>query len=207
MNSGTGNCAVEAKWKANEYFAAAAATPLTIAAAPLAGTIDWTEPAAITYGMPLTATQLDASTNSNGKLVYSLKEGRVLAAGNQTLSVTLDSTKDYTGTTATVPLTVNQATTTTTVNSTTVGSTYLKATVSFTTAGQYGGKLTGDVTVTASPTGESCKATPASGTCTITFKSSSAGTTETLTAVYPGDENNSGSNGSGSYTVPTNTNQ
>jgi uncharacterized repeat protein (TIGR03803 family) len=202
MNSGTGNCVVEAKWKSNEYFAAAAATPITIAAAPLTGTLDWTEPAAITYGMPLTATQLDASTNSNGKLVYSPKAGKVLAAGSQTLSVTLDASKDYTGTTATVPLTVNQATTTTTVNSTTVGSTYLKATVSFTTAGQYGGKLTGDVTVTAT-TGESCKASPASGTCTIAFKSSSAGTAETLTAVYPGDANNTTSNGTASYTVPT----
>ena len=204
MNSGTGNCVVEAKWKANEYFAAASATPLTIAAMPLTGTIDWTAPGVITYGIPLTATQLDASTNSNGKLVYLPKEGKVLAAGNQPLLVTLDATKDYTGTTDMVSLTVNQSTTTTAVNSTTVGSTYLKATVSFTTAGQFGGKLTGDVTVTAT-TGEFCKGSPASGTCTITFKRTSAGTAETLSAVYPGDANNTSSSGTGAYTVPTGT--
>jgi sugar lactone lactonase YvrE len=75
-------------------------------------TITWPTPAPITYGTPLSATQLDASSTVAGTFTYSPAAGTVLTAGSQTLSVTFaptDST-DYTAATATVTITVNQAT-------------------------------------------------------------------------------------------------
>jgi hypothetical protein len=74
--------------------------------------IVWNAPAAITYGTALSATQLDAKSEYNGTFSYTPPAGTVLKAGLQTLSVTLNptSTTDYNSATATVPLTVNQAT-------------------------------------------------------------------------------------------------
>jgi len=75
-------------------------------------TITWPTPAAITYGTALSATQLDASANVPGTFSYSPAAGTVLTAGKQILSVTFTptDTTDYTMATASVTLTVNQAT-------------------------------------------------------------------------------------------------
>ena len=80
-------------------------------------TITWTTPAAITYGTALNGTQLDASATYNGAkvagtFVYTPATGTVLKAGTQTLSVlfTPSNTSDYTSASASVTLTVNQAT-------------------------------------------------------------------------------------------------
>jgi kumamolisin len=75
-------------------------------------TITWTTPAAITYGTALSATQLNASSTVTGSFTYSPVAGTVLGAGQQTLTVSFaptDST-NYTNATASVTLTVNQAT-------------------------------------------------------------------------------------------------
>jgi len=51
--------------------------------------INWTNPVAITYGTPLTATQLNATANVSGAYTYSPPLGTVLSAGqSQTLTVT-----------------------------------------------------------------------------------------------------------------------
>ncbi len=74
-------------------------------------TITWTAPAAIIYGTPLSSAQLNATSNVAGSFNYLPAAGTVLTAGQQTLVATLtpvDST-DYTTATASVPLTVNQA--------------------------------------------------------------------------------------------------
>jgi gliding motility-associated-like protein len=56
-------------------------------------TITWANPAAITYGTPLSATQLNASANVPGSFVYSPAAGTVLNAGvNQLLSVNFTPT-------------------------------------------------------------------------------------------------------------------
>lgn len=85
------------------------AQPLTITqATPV---ITWASPTAITYGMPLSAAQLNATANVAGTFVYSPASGTVLAAGPQTLNAAFtptDST-DYTTANANVPLTVNKA--------------------------------------------------------------------------------------------------
>jgi len=75
-------------------------------------TITWTTPAAITYGTPLSATQLNATASVAGTFTYSPAAGAVLSAGVQTLTATFTptDTTDYTTATATVTLTVNQAT-------------------------------------------------------------------------------------------------
>jgi len=85
------------------------ATAWTISKATPAGTLTWATPAAITYGTPLIATQLDASSTLPGTFVYTPAAGTVLNAGTQTLSVvfTPTDTTDYTSATATVSLVVN----------------------------------------------------------------------------------------------------
>jgi probable HAF family extracellular repeat protein len=74
-------------------------------------TITWPTPAAITYGTPLSGTQLDASSAVAGTFVYAPPSGTVLKAGLQNLSVTFTptDTTDYATATASVTLLVNQA--------------------------------------------------------------------------------------------------
>ena len=74
--------------------------------------ITWPTPAPITYGTTLSGLQLDASTTVAGTFTYTPAAGAVLAAGNQTLSVTFlpTDTTDYSTATASVTLTVNKAT-------------------------------------------------------------------------------------------------
>ena len=77
---------------------------------PATPPITWATPAAITYGTALTAAQLDATASVPGTFAYTPIAGTVLPPGSQTLSVTFtpNDTTDYTTTTATVTLTVNQ---------------------------------------------------------------------------------------------------
>jgi RHS repeat-associated protein len=104
-------------------------------------TITWNIPAAITYGTALSGTQLDASASVGGTFAYSPSSGTVLTAGTQTLSVTFtpSNTSAYNSVTASVTLTVNQATPTITWSApaainygTTLSSTQLNATASVT---------------------------------------------------------------------------
>jgi hypothetical protein len=75
-------------------------------------TITWSAPAAITYGAALSGTQLNATANVAGTFAYSPAAGTVLKAGKQTLSATFTptDTNNYSAVTASVQLTVNQAT-------------------------------------------------------------------------------------------------
>jgi hypothetical protein len=97
----------------------AAAPSYTTQSIPLNGTggsttpaITWSTPGAITYGTPLSATQLNATETVAGTFTYSPGAGTVLAAGSQTLTATFTptDTTDYTTATASVTLTVNKAT-------------------------------------------------------------------------------------------------
>ncbi len=80
-------------------------------------TISWSNPAAITYGTALSATQLNATASFNGSALpgtfaYAPAAGAVLGAGSQALSVTFTptDTTDYKSATATATQVVNQAT-------------------------------------------------------------------------------------------------
>ncbi len=100
----------------------ATATPLTlngsaqvtISAAGSSNTpaISWSTPAAIAYGTALSGTQLSATANVPGTFAYTPAAGTVLKVGTQTLTAvfTPTDTKTYSAATATVQLTVNQAT-------------------------------------------------------------------------------------------------
>jgi len=67
-------------------------------------------PAAIAYGTPLSATQLDATASVPGTFAYTPLAGAVLTAGSQTLNVIFTPTDavDYTTATGTTTLTVNK---------------------------------------------------------------------------------------------------
>ena len=73
--------------------------------------ITWPAPAPITYGTPLSATQLNATASVPGVLAYSPPAGKVLNAGTQNLKVyfTPTDSTDYAGTTATTTLIVYPA--------------------------------------------------------------------------------------------------
>ncbi|HZL28526.1 MAG TPA: Ig-like domain repeat protein [Acidobacteriaceae bacterium] len=76
-------------------------------------TITWATPAPITYGTPLSATQLDASSGGvAGSFLYTPPAGTVLQAGTQTLlaGFTPTDATDYSPTSASVELIVNKAT-------------------------------------------------------------------------------------------------
>ena len=74
--------------------------------------IIWNAPTPITYGTALSTTQLDATANVAGTFTYAQATGAVLNAGTQTLSTTFtpSDTQTYSSATASVQLTVNQAT-------------------------------------------------------------------------------------------------
>ena len=87
-------------------------TPGTLTVGQATPPIQWSAPAAITYGTALSSTQLNASSSVKGTFAYSPAAGTVLGAGSQTLKTTFtpaDAT-DYTTANGSVLLTVNQAT-------------------------------------------------------------------------------------------------
>jgi hypothetical protein len=91
-----------------------AASPMPPTPSPTTPTITWATPAAITNPTPLSVTQLDATANVPGTLVYTPPAGTVLAAGTHTLSVsfTPSNTAQYTTANDSVSITVNPAATT-----------------------------------------------------------------------------------------------
>jgi hypothetical protein len=113
-----GTKAVSAAWPGNVNFTGSTASgtqTVTPSGTPVAPTLTWAPPAAIDYGTPLSATQLDAiATNAGGApipgtYIYNPAAGAVLNPGAQTLGVTFTPTDTATYTTASksVSLTVN----------------------------------------------------------------------------------------------------
>ena len=99
-----------------DYTTATQMAPLTVGKAT--PTITWAMPGGISYGTPLSATQLNATGSVPGAFVYTPPPGTVLGAGTQTLSATFTptDTTDSTAATQTVTLTVGQATLTVTAS-------------------------------------------------------------------------------------------
>jgi hypothetical protein len=88
-----------------------ASATYTISGTGTTPTINWSTPAAITYGTSLSSMQLNATTTVAGNFSYFPAAGAVLTAGNQALTVvfTPNDTTDYSSATASVTLTVNKA--------------------------------------------------------------------------------------------------
>ena len=132
--------------------------------------ITWANPADITYGTPLSSTQLDATANIPGTFTYTSASGTVLHAGQgQTLSVlfTPTDTTDYTSVQATATINVTPAPLTITANGATkvYGAALPPLTVS------YSGFVNGDTSasLTTQPTlGTTATAASPVGTYAIT---------------------------------------
>jgi endoglucanase len=166
------------------------ALTITAGSTGTSGDITWPTPAAIVYGTPLTAAQLDATSTTGGAFTYTPPAGTVLGAGPQTLSVSFLPTGSSSPETDKVTLLVNQATTTTTltaINATIAGSVTLSAIVSSID----GGAVTGSVQFLDGSTSLSAVTINSTGLATYSVQLSNG--PHTLTAVYSGDVNNLGS--------------
>jgi hypothetical protein len=107
-----GSHTISANWPGNNSYAAVTSAAITQVINKATPAVSWTAPAPISYGTALSAMQLDASSAVAGTFSYSPAPGSVPKAGAHTLSVTFtpaDAT-DYATATASVALTVNQAT-------------------------------------------------------------------------------------------------
>ncbi len=116
-------------------------------------TITWANPADITYGTALSATQLDATASVPGTFTYTPAASAILKAGaGQTLKVAFtptDST-DYTGVTTNAKINVDKAPLTITADNQTktYGSALPSAGAEFTTSGLVNGDTVASVTLT-----------------------------------------------------------
>lgn len=93
-----------------DYTATIASVTLSVAkATPV---VTWPTPSPISYGTPLSSSQLDATASVPGTFVYSPAAGKVEPAGSDRLSVTFTPTDavDYATVTASVTLQVGHAT-------------------------------------------------------------------------------------------------
>ncbi|MGA7314566.1 MAG: FG-GAP-like repeat-containing protein [Silvibacterium sp.] len=92
-----------------DYSAATASVSITVTKG--ASIITWPPPAAIEYGTPLGAAQLNATANVPGTFVYTPAAGAILQPGSTTLSVVFNPTDavDYSTATASVPIAVTPA--------------------------------------------------------------------------------------------------
>jgi hypothetical protein len=82
-----------------------ASTTLTIT--PAASVITWPQPADVSAGTALSATQLNATANVPGTFTYNPAAGTVLQAGTQTLTTTFTPTDSAGYSTATLSKTIN----------------------------------------------------------------------------------------------------
>jgi hypothetical protein len=85
---------------------------VTLAVDQINPVISWATPAPVTYGTALSGTQLDATANVPGTFAYSPPAGAIPLTGSTTLSVTFTPANavDYATVSASVTITVNQAT-------------------------------------------------------------------------------------------------
>ncbi len=104
----TGAYSIQATYTTDCAFAGSSSNLIT-GTILLSPGLSWATPAAINYGTPLGATQLDATAITPGTFVYSPAAPAILPAGTSTLSVTFTPTSSaYGPATATVQIVVNQ---------------------------------------------------------------------------------------------------
>ena len=196
-SNGTASVTATANGRAGSYVVTAAVTGGTAASFPLTNAkatpaIAWATPAAIPQGIPLTATQLDASAGGvAGTFVYTPAAGTVLSAGPQTLSVsfTPTDTADYNTVSASVVLAVNAASAVSVSSSS--PESMLQGAVTFTaTVSAPRGTPTGTVTF-ADGTAVLGSAALSASMAVFTSSSLPAGS-HAITAIYSGDAQDAG---------------
>ena len=104
-----------AEFPADNNFNTSTSTGVPVTVTQTTSSLTWAQPAAIEYGTPLSATQLDATSSiAAGAITYSPATGAVLPAGADTVTATFvpTDTFDYTGAIAkqTIKVTQRQAT-------------------------------------------------------------------------------------------------
>jgi hypothetical protein len=172
LTAGTQTLSVTFTPSNSATFGGPISTNVTLQVNQAAPKITWPTPAAITYGTPLSSTQLNATASVPGTLQYSQPLGTVLPAGVQPLSVTFtpNDAVDYTSATANITFTVNKATPTVTFTGApanaekgtmfTVSATTNATTTAVITASGYCTLAAGNIVTMTSGT----------GTCTLTAK-------------------------------------
>ncbi len=151
--------------------------------------IAWATPTSIVCGMPLSATQLDASSPVAGSFAYSPAAGTVLNVGQQTLTATFTpaDTTDYSAATAKVTLNVIPATPVVTLTAS-ANPVFMSNAVSFTASlPVYASSQTGTMTFYDGST-QIGTASVSSGSATLTTTALAAGV-HSITAAYSGDSN------------------
>ncbi len=151
--------------------------------------IRWATPTPIVYGMPLTSTQLDASSPVAGSFTYLPAAGTVLNVGQQTLTATFTptDTTDYGTATATVTLVVIPSTPVVMLTAS-ANPVFMSNAVSFTASlPVYASSQTGTMTFF-DGAAEIGTATVSNGSATLTTTALSAGV-HSITAAYSGDSN------------------
>jgi len=115
--AGIGTTTISAKQAGNTLWALASDAKQTLTVIKGTPVITWANPAPISYGTALSATQLNAKANVPGSVVYTPVLGSKLPVGSQSLNVifTPTDTTRYNTATKSLTLTVNKATATVTL--------------------------------------------------------------------------------------------
>jgi hypothetical protein len=111
LESGTNTLSVQFTPSNTNDFQSTTATA-QIVVTPATSLVIWATPPPITYGTPLTSSQLNATANTPGIFTYTPTNGAMLESGTNILSVqfTPSNTKDYQSATATAQIVVTPAT-------------------------------------------------------------------------------------------------
>jgi hypothetical protein len=121
--TGAGSCTITASQTGNGNYNAATPVPQSFNIAKATPTITWANPADITYGTALGATQLNATASVPGSFVYTPASGAVLNAGNgQNLHAdfTPTDTANYNNASKDASINVSKANLTVTANNKTI---------------------------------------------------------------------------------------
>jgi len=103
-----GTYGLTANFSGDNNFNASGSEGLSVVVTQTTSALTWPQPAAIEYGTPLSATQLNAVPSVTGAITYAPAAGTVLPPGSNTVTATFIPADifDYTGATATNAITV-----------------------------------------------------------------------------------------------------
>ena len=105
-----GNHTLIATFPGDTNFATSTSADVDVTVTQSAPVVTWAQPAAIEYGTPLTAAQLNATASVAGAFVYKPAAGAILPPGASTITATFAPTDsfDYSAATGSVSITVTQ---------------------------------------------------------------------------------------------------
>ena len=107
-----GTDSLTAQFPTDNNFNASTSAGVAVTVTQTPSSLTWAQPAAMEYGTPLSATQLNATSSVAGAITYAPAAGTVLLPGQTPVTATFVPTDafDYTGATANKTITVNAPT-------------------------------------------------------------------------------------------------